>query len=262
MNLIKRVFKLIWDSTVTKILLVLDIFGLLTYPIGTNFISPQLYCVIIGALVVITLLGIIIQQEMKNDTSKKSPVDFDITVKTDNENRPRFINSRLFDGGRRFLETGKFEFSAKLDVKNTRAIPTTIKFQILKVESDLPIVDMKHEVDLRNNSLIEGQDKLKIGLMDWIENLHFKSDIQIKLHPIEDKLPEIGRAAYFRAHVRAIQSDNGNYRDFIIEVPNPAAELETEITKHVTNWIDHPNSFSQTAGGGEVVNYLRLLWKS
>lgn len=167
----------------------------------------------------------------------------------------------MFDANRRFLDIGTFEFSSKLDVKNTRGFPTIAKFQIVDLETDLPIVDMKYDVDLRSNRLIEGRDKLKLEPMGWIENLHFKSEFQIFLQPFEERLSEIRQASYFRLKVRAIQSDNGGCHDFNIEVPNPVDELEKEITKPIVNWINHPINRSGAAGGGDIINYLRLLWK-
>jgi hypothetical protein len=256
------VFKVIWDSSLNKVSAFFTLVATISLVTGYTFNIPrQLFIIGILLLFFVVLINTIVKQQKQFDTLSKRHVDFDIKVKTDEENQARFINSQLFDANRRFMDVGKLEFSAKLDVKNTRTFPTIIKFEILDPDTDLPIIQKKYEPDLRSNYSVEGKDKLKLEPSQWNENFHFRSEIQLDLSPIEKRVPEIGKASYFRLKVRAIQSDTGGYFDFVIEIRNPANELEQEIEKEVTNWINHPNNRPGVAGGGEIFNYLKLLWK-
>lgn len=206
------------------------------------------------AVIVIVLYWHGFRTHQKNLTLSNPDVDFKVL----SVDEVGIINHRWITDLRTFKEVGEFELSAKLQIVNKRSIDTRVKFETKKVSTDLPVLNETGQIRVSGDMLSSGDTlTLRSG---QIADVYFSLILKMSFQPLEKTLPQISHATRFQVLINAIQGDGGN-SEFSIAISNPAKEFSRCIVDDVARWIDHPPNKHGAAGGQQIVEYLRLLWK-
>ncbi len=185
------------------------------------------------------------EEKMKNTTRK----DFYVTFK-----EPRIINFQGYNVQRHLLEIGTFEFFVGFEAQNRRASLTSVKFEIARIDTDLPLAERSNQYKMQiqpQGKQVEG-NLLRLDPNDWLTGQNLRVTLHIPLQPYQELLPQIREAKRFRVVLHLTQADKEHdvYEE-TLDIPNIAEQIEKQIAKQIENWLSN----------GELIEHLRLLWK-
>jgi hypothetical protein len=253
MTLISRLLNHILQSWVAQISSALTIISFLIGATGTNFLLPTwMYWLIGGFALVFGVVHFLFKLHNENIALSNPTVDFAIHIHDDDVG---LINEKFFTEG--INDIGAIEFSAHLDVRNKRNEPTIIQFEMVSIETDLPVVKTKYPLEVHGQRRSRHEGVLELNASEWDKAVYLKSNIEFQFHPVEEKLPQIGKSTYLHIKVRATQSDKG-FSEFVIKVPNPFERIEGIFVERI---IQRLRGNLRETSPQQLVNYLKLIWK-
>lgn len=258
-DLIKRLFNT-WRSIIGGILTLISIIFALT---DIQILIPNIYLGLIGiGAIIFEVFKIYHEQRTHIEAAQNSAPDFKIVIGESQLAFDEWHNAHW-----KLNDIGKASLIIEATIQNTRSAATVLDFSITGIETDVPLLQVDSSEDIQimlyhRETWPRGKKSpVNIPPSAWLTDVNVRAEVNVELQPIEEKLPQLAKAQYFRATLIVSQSDNATgIEQYPIEVAL-TGYFENKFEERFTNWLRNQSPPRNAPGVPKILSYLKLLWK-
>lgn len=170
---------------------------------------------------------------------------------------------RVFESARRFIPRAKFDLFIKTTMINQRQTETEIRFDIGRIETDLPVdasdENLIHSLNAGIGAKVIHPDRVVLE-PNRSSNINMRVSSFLLFSEPEESIRIINKATHFRISISYVQADGGTLCQ-IREIENPKEIVREKMLKEIENWFDTQSKQNNPADGNEIMKYLRWIFE-